>query len=160
MQDTQNIDTLFTDLQNFVKTESVLGAPVPVGDKTLVPVVSVTLGYGSGTNKNDPAAPNGGTGIGLGAKISTNAVVVINKDSASMLPVGVKGNVNNIPNDNNAMSSLVDKIPEMISNFKQGTQPQNQAQNTAQNQQQNQPQNMAQNQPQNQAQNQKKTPTK
>lgn len=148
MQDTQTIDTLFTDLQNFVKTESVMGSPVPIGDRTLVPIISVTMGYGSGTNKQDPAAPNGGTGVGLGAKISTNAVVVIDKDSVSMLPVDAKGNVNNQPNDNNAMNNIVNKIPEMITNFKQGSQPQNMAQN----QQQNQSQNATQNQ--------KKPPTK
>ncbi|MCY6483841.1 spore germination protein GerW family protein [Clostridium aestuarii] len=155
MQDIQNVDTLFTDLQNLMKTESFMGAPVNVADKTLVPVISVTVGYGSGTSKKPPVTTNEGTGLGLGAKIKTNAVVVINKDSVSMLPVNAKGNVNNLPNDNNIMTTLVDKVPEMINNFKQGAQPQNMGQNQQQNQAQNQQQNMAQ-QPQNKAQNQQK----
>ncbi|MCY6371220.1 GerW family sporulation protein [Clostridium ganghwense] len=146
MQDIQNVDALFTGLQNFVKTESVMGTPVNVADKTLVPVVSVTIGYGSGSNNKAPVPANGGPGVGLGARIATNAVVVINKDSVSMLPVNEKGNVNNLPNDNNTMSTLVDKIPEMINNFKQGAQPQNMAQNQQQNQPQAQPQDKAQNQ--------------
>lgn len=155
MQDIQNISTLFTDLQNFVKTESVMGTPVNVADKTLVPVVSVTIGYGGGTNKKNPAPSKGGT-VGLGARIATNAVVVINKDSVSMLPVDEKGNANNAANNNDTMNNLVNKIPEMINNFKQGGQSQNMAQNQQGNQQQNMAQNQQQNQSQNKTQNQQK----
>lgn len=44
----ENLDTLFSDLHNLVKSDTVLGTPVSVGDKTLVPVMvidknSVTL---------------------------------------------------------------------------------------------------------------------
>jgi uncharacterized spore protein YtfJ len=106
---TQNMDTIFTDLHNFVKNDSVLGAPVVVGDKTLVPVISVTLGYGNpGMAKSN--TPNSMSG--MGARISTNAVVVIDKSSTTMLTVGEKGN----------MSQMIDKIPQAISSLGQSMQ--------------------------------------
>ncbi len=110
---TQNMDTLFSDLQNFTKTESVLGNPLVVGDKTLVPVMSVTLGYGSagmGTKVEQTAASNASNGIGLGAKISTSAVVVVEQNGVSMLPVSEKGN----------MGQLIDKVPQVFSSLTQG----------------------------------------
>jgi len=102
----QNMDSIFTDLHNFVKNDSVLGAPVVVGEKTLVPVISVTLGYGSpGMSKNN--AINASSG--MGARISTNGVVVIDKNSTTMLTVGEKGN----------MSQMIDKIPQALGNIGQ-----------------------------------------
>lgn len=110
---THNIDTLFSDLQNFTKTEAVLGNPLAVGDKTLVPVMSVTLGYGSagmGTKVDQPETKNASNGVGLGAKITTSAVVVVEKDCVSMLPVSEKSNTN----------QLMDKIPQAIASLTQG----------------------------------------
>ena len=106
---TQNMDTIFTDLHNFVKNDSVLGAPVVVGDKTLVPVISVTLGYGNpGMSKSSTPSSMSG----MGARVSTNAVVVIDKNSATMLTVGEKAN----------MSKMIDKIPQAISSIGQSMQ--------------------------------------
>lgn len=132
----QNIDTVFTDLHNFAKSDSILGTPLPVGDKTLIPIMSVTLGYGSAempkkpqTNNNNNNS-NNGLG-GLGAKISADAVVVVEKDSVTMLNVGQKNNMN----------QLMDKIPEALTNITENLTKKGQE---MQNQQQNQPQNQPQ----------------
>ncbi|WP_343216187.1 GerW family sporulation protein [Clostridium mobile] len=140
----ENMDILFTEVQDFAKQNSVMGAPLTVENKTLVPIVSVTLGYGSGTNSMKSGSNESKTpGVGLGAKISTDAVVVIDKDNVSMLPVTQKANAN----------QLMDKIPQVISSMmpnaqqnmqqgaQQGQQPNQQAQQ--QNQQQAQQQNQA-----------------
>lgn len=133
---TQNMNTLFSGLQDFVKTESVMGKPLVVEDKTLVPIVSVGLGYGSAASNAKNAQSNSNSSntdpnVGLGARVTTNAVVVIDKDSVSMLPVNGKGN----------MGQLIDKIPEMVTNMAPNAQQQNMAQN--QQQQQNQQQNQS-----------------
>lgn len=49
---TQNVDTLFSNLENFTQNEGLIGKPLTHGDKTFIPVVSVTLGYGSGSSAN------------------------------------------------------------------------------------------------------------
>jgi uncharacterized spore protein YtfJ len=135
----QNIETLFSDLHNFVKTDSVIGEPVNVGDKTLVPLMSVTLGYGStGMGKMPNNNTNISTGLGLGARISTNAVMVIEKDGVSMLPVSEKS----------TMGQLMDKIPQALSSMGQNMMQQGMGmgQNTQGQQQQNQTQTSKSNQ--------------
>ncbi|KEI02223.1 GerW family sporulation protein [Clostridium botulinum] len=134
-----NMNTVFTKVEDYVKHESMMGTPLTVENKTLVPVVSVSLGYGSGNNspknKTNPSSCPA-EGVGLGAKIATDAVVVIDKDCVSMLPVSQRTNVN--------INDMMTKLPNVISSLKGGTNTQqNQAQGQQQQQQQNQMQNQA-----------------
>jgi len=132
----QNIDTLFSNLENFTQNEGLIGKPVTHGDKTFIPVVSVTLGYGSGntasknqqgntTASNQGAGNMAGGALGLGAKLSTDAVIVIDKDNVSLMQMSASASA----------SQLVDKIPQILAGMNQNKQGQ---QNQAQGQQQNQ----------------------
>lgn len=107
-----NIEALFSDIHNLAKSENVLGSPLTVGDKTLVPVMAVTVGYGStgmGTKMEAGGTKHDSNGLGLGARISTSAVMVIDniKDEVQMLSV----------NGNNNMSQLMQKIPDALTNM-------------------------------------------
>lgn len=123
----QNVDTLIHNLEDFTQKEGLMGKPVTQGDKTFIPIVSVTLGYGSGNaqGKNQQASMSSGTGAqGLGAKLCTDAIIMIDKGNVSMLPVNASaGN-----------SQLIEKIPQIVSgmtgNKQQG---QNQGQGQGQN---------------------------
>lgn len=129
---TTNMDTLISDLHNFAKSDSVLGTPITVGDKTLVPIMSVTFGYGTtgaggkmttGTSSNASAS-----GIGLGARVSANGIVVIDKNNVQVLPT----------NEKNNMSQMMEKIPQAVASMSQGMMgggAQGQQQGSAQNQQ-------------------------
>lgn len=134
---TQNVDMLFSNLENFTQSEGVIGKPVVQGDKTFLPVVSVTLGYGSGnssskTQQGDAnqaagmGANMGGGALGLGAKLTTEAVIVIDKDNVSLIQLSSAGTA----------SQLIDKIPQMLSGMGFNKQGQSQQGNT-QGQQQN-----------------------
>lgn len=114
-----NVDTLFKSLENFTQTEGIIGKPVTQGDKTFLPVVSITVGYGggnasmkgqtSGTSGASSTGTNSGTGaLGLGAKLCTDAVIVLDGQNVFMLPV----------NSSAAGGTLVDKIPQIISGMK------------------------------------------
>ena len=113
-----NVDTLFKSLENFTQTEGIIGKPVTQGDKTFLPVVSITVGYGSGnaSMKGQPSgtsttagSSNSGTGaLGLGAKLCTDAIIVIDSQNVFMLPV----------NSSAASGNLMDKIPQIISGMK------------------------------------------
>jgi uncharacterized spore protein YtfJ len=91
---------------------------VTQGDKTFLPVVSITIGYGSGNasmkgqssgTSTTAGSSNSGTGaLGLGAKLCTDAVIVIDSQNVFMLPV----------NSSAASGNLVDKIPQIISGMK------------------------------------------
>ncbi len=123
---TENVDTLFHSLENFTQNEGIIGKPVTHGDKTFLPVVSITVGYGGGNaalgkgQQSGMSASNSGTGaMGLGAKLCTDAVIVIDNENVSMLPM--RSNV----------STLMDKIPQIVSGMgigqnKQGQQSQSQ----------------------------------
>ena len=135
---TENVDTLFRSLENFTQKEGIIGKPVTQGDKTFLPVVSISLGYGSGNAnmKGQSGAPGmnsaaTGTGaLGLGAKLCTDAVIVIDNQNVSLLSM------------NSNAGNIMDKIPQIISGIKgQGQQGQSQSQEQNQNQAQSQNQN-------------------
>ncbi|MBC7765099.1 MAG: sporulation protein [Hyphomonadaceae bacterium] len=130
---TQSVDTLFTNMENFTQKEGLIGKPVIQGDKTFLPVMSVTLGYGGGNSsaKNQQGTAGSANGamntspggaVGLGAKIATDAIILIDNDNVSMVPVNTKGN----------FSQLIDKIPQIVTNMNgQSGQNSNQNQNNA-----------------------------
>lgn len=107
----ENMNAVFTKVEDYIKHENLLGAPVSVQNKTLVPVVSVTLGYGSGNHstKMNQNTTDSSPALGLGARVCTDAIMVMDNDSVSMLPVSQKNN----------MDKIINKIPEMVTNLKQ-----------------------------------------
>lgn len=117
----QNVDTLFTNMENFTQKEGLIGKAVTHADKTFLPVVSVTLGYGGGDtqtkgqlgNANNPAANMMGGALGLGARLSTEAVIVIDKDVVSFAPI-------NAPQS--GFSQIIDKVPQILNNMNQSGQ--------------------------------------
>lgn len=107
----ENIETLFSNLERFLKTETVIGEPIVVGETTLVPIITVTFGCGTGggTGKEGKTGNEGvGSGGGAGARISPNAILVIRKDEVTMLPVKGQNNLEN----------LLKMVPEIVSKVK------------------------------------------
>jgi uncharacterized spore protein YtfJ len=80
--------------------------------------MSITLGYGGGdtqskvnANANTKPAGGGTSGsgmsggaLGIGAKLSADAVIVIDKDNVLMAPIGAQG----------GMGQMLNKIPQII----------------------------------------------
>ncbi len=136
---TDNMNSLLKGLEDFTQHEGVIGKPVMQGDKTFLPVISLTMGYGGGNasmkgqNSNTANSGNGmssssGSGaMGIGAKLCTDAVIMINGQDVAVIPM----------NASCSSTNLVDKIPQIISGLKQG-QGQNQGQGQGQGQAQGQ----------------------
>lgn len=106
----ENLDSLLSNLEKFLKTETVIGEPIVVGETTLIPIISVSFGCGTGGGTGDDNSKGmggSGSGAGLGARITPNAVLVIKKDEISMLPVKSKSN----------LDSLVKMVPEIVKKF-------------------------------------------
>ena len=129
---TQNIDALFTNIETFTQNEGLLGKPVTHGDKTLIPIISVTIGYGGGntsgkmsggTSGSNQGTSNAGMdALGLGARISTDALALVDGENVSILPVNSNpGNV----------SQLLNQLPQIMGKG-QNNQQQNQQQNPQQ----------------------------
>jgi uncharacterized spore protein YtfJ len=125
----QNIDTLFSNIETFTQNEGMLGKPVSQGDKTLIPIISVTIGYGGGntsgrmsagaTTTTQGTSNAGMDALGLGARISTDALAVVDGANVSVIPV-------NATSSN--MNQLINQIPQMMGKG-QNNQQQNQQQN-------------------------------
>ena len=128
----QNVDTLFSNLEKFTQNEGLIGKPITHENKTFIPVVSVTMGYGTGNSASKAQSTsvigsgkmNGGA-LGLGAKLCTDAVIVIDKDNVSMLPINSTGS---------NTSQLIDKIPQMVSGMGQNQQQNQQKSQSQENQ--------------------------
>ena len=110
-----NINAIFSNLEKFIKTETVIGEPITIGEVTLVPIISVMFGCGagSGTGSDNKGMNGNGAGGGGGARISPNGIVVIKDGEVSMLPVKSKSN----------LEALVNMVPEIVSkiNIKKDT---------------------------------------
>lgn len=88
----ESIDSIFSNFERFIKTETVVGQPIVVGEVTLVPIISVFFGCGAGGGKgsDNKSIDSDGAGGGGGARITPDAIVVIKKGEVSMLPIKVK----------------------------------------------------------------------
>lgn len=150
----QNISTLFSNIESFTQEEGTLGKPLSVENKTLIPVISVSIGYGGGNSAgkltqsmqaaSHGSANSGMDALGLGAKITTDAVLVIDQGNVTTIPIN--------SNATGAIGQLVSKIPQMMG---MGQSPLQQGQQQGQGQgQQQQGQGQQQNKQQNKQQNQ------
>lgn len=105
----ENLDTLFTNFEKFLKTETVVGEPIVVGETTLIPIISLSFGCGTGGgNDSTKDASKNGTGLGAAAKVTPNAVIAITGDKVTLLPITGKSN----------LDSILNMVPEIVSKFK------------------------------------------
>jgi uncharacterized spore protein YtfJ len=105
----ENLDTLFTNLEKFLKTETVVGEPIVVGETTLIPIISLSFGCGTGGgNDGTKSQSKSGTGLGAAAKVTPNAVISITGDKVTLLPITGKSN----------LDSILNMVPEIVSKFK------------------------------------------
>ncbi|MDD3705962.1 MAG: spore germination protein GerW family protein [Clostridiaceae bacterium] len=106
----ESLETLFGHLERFLRTETVIGEPIVVGETTLIPIITVAFGCGGGGGggRDEKGNDGTGTGVGVGAKISPDAVVVIREDEVTILPIKNKSNIEN----------LVNMVPEIVRKIK------------------------------------------
>lgn len=103
----ENTEALFSNLEKFLKTETVVGEAIIIGETTLIPLITVSFGCGTGggTGNSLKDGEGSGGGLGAGAKITPTAILVIKNGEVTMLPV--KGRVN--------LENLIEMVPEIIS---------------------------------------------
>lgn len=102
----ENIDAIFEKLESFLKTKTVVGEPIQVGETTIIPFIDIAfgLGTGGGGGKDEKGNDGTGSGAGAGAKISATAILVIKGDQVELLPIKKAG----------GLEKLLDMVPEII----------------------------------------------
>lgn len=102
----ENLETIFSRLENMFRAKTVIGDPLTIGEVTLVPVVNVTFGIGAGGGESAAFGEQGGGGLGAGtgARMTPSAIVVINGNHVSLLPLAGKS----------SLGSIIEQVPELI----------------------------------------------
>ena len=108
----ESMQELFTKLEEYVSTKTVVGEPVHIGDVILIPMVDVTFGMGTAmvANTEEDAGKKGGRdggGGALGAKMTPSAVVVISGGTVQLVNIKNQESVN----------KMLDMIPGILSKF-------------------------------------------
>ncbi len=103
------VGTIMGELKEISKTESIVGEPVRLGDKMVVPVTRLSLGFavGGGEGQTPSKGSNLGGAGGGGAKVEPVGFIVIQEDNVSFLPT-----------KEGAFEGLIDAIPWVIKKVK------------------------------------------
>ncbi|MCB2305505.1 sporulation protein [Clostridium estertheticum] len=117
---TENAEALFSNLERFLKTETVVGEAIIVGETTLIPLITVSFGCGTGGGTGNTLKDGEGTGggLGAGAKITPTAILVIKDGNVTMLSIKGKCNLENLIQ---MVPGLVSKVSSKMGGLKNKT---------------------------------------
>lgn len=75
------------ELKEMARSQSVVGEPINLGNKIVVPLVKISVGFGAGGGQNEKQSEGAqfGGGGGGGARIEPAAFIVIDGDKISLL---------------------------------------------------------------------------
>lgn len=107
-QSDEMIRNLLQELQQIVRTQTVVGEAMQAGNSTVIPVSKVMFGFGGGGG-NVPGKKQetgGASGVGGGASIEPVAFIVITNGKAQLLSLKEKGGL--------TPGKVIDLIPEIL----------------------------------------------
>lgn len=95
------------ELREIARSETIIGQPVTVGDKTVIPVVKVSVGFGAagGQGEKEKEGTGFGGGGGGGAKIEPAAFIIMDAEGIKLLPAS-----------RGKWDTLIDAIPDFANN--------------------------------------------
>lgn len=89
MPDIQDIaKTTMGEIERMLTTKSVIGDPITVDGRTIIPLVGFGFGFGAGggQGKDEKAGQGEGGGTGGGGGMKPVAVIVVDKDGVRVQP--------------------------------------------------------------------------
>ncbi len=97
-------------LEKLITTKTIVGEPITMAGKTVVPISKVSFGFGSGggEGKRDEDSGFGGGGGG-GAKIEPVAFLVISEDEVQLLSTTGKGL---------DIGKIIESVPDVMDKIK------------------------------------------
>ena len=85
------VRTLMQEFRQIVKTETVVGEPVAVGETVLIPVSKISFGFGAGAGQGKGRGDDAGSsGTGGGASVEPIAFIVVRGGKAQLMPLKEK----------------------------------------------------------------------
>ncbi len=99
MSTKENMNVLFEKFEKFIKSQTIIGQEIKIGEVTIIPIASVTLAIGGGGG-NESA----GDGAGIAAKATPTALLVVTGSDVKLIPIR-KGS---------SFESLLENVPNLI----------------------------------------------
>ncbi len=105
MSTKENINTLFEKFENFIKSQTITGEEIKLGNVTIIPFsnISFSMGGGGANEKNE----KGGDGLGMAAKATPTSILVVNSNDVKLIPIRKGSSFDTILE---MVPSLVDKL--------------------------------------------------
>lgn len=98
---------IFEEFKDMIRTESVVGQPMYLGEATIVPFVDISFGFGTGTHgANGESA--GGAG---GGKVTPTAVLIMKGDRVELFSI-------KDASPNTTVDRVISMVPEVVSRFR------------------------------------------
>lgn len=98
------VEALFSGMEAFLTSKTVVGDPVTVGDTIVLPLVNVSFGVGAGAVSKEKTNNGGG---GLGGSMQPNAVIIIQNGNAQLVRI----------NESSGIDKLLDMVPGIVNKF-------------------------------------------
>lgn len=80
------IKTLMDEIKTITRTETILGAPINIGNNTIIPVCRIMVGFGAGGGEGEMKEKQGGSGGGGGGglKVEPAAFIIVKGDEVTV----------------------------------------------------------------------------
>ena len=95
---------LITELKDTAQTKTIVGAPIVVAGKTIIPVSKVAMGFGGGYGEDKEKKQGGGMGAAGGVSVSPVALIIIDETGVSVASL----------NKGFGFDRIVELVPELI----------------------------------------------
>jgi uncharacterized spore protein YtfJ len=110
MQPHELLESIAEKVRSLARTDTIVGAPIVLGDATLLPVTRVMVGFGGGSGSADAEragdAPKGsGGGGGGGVRVEPAAFIVLQGGQVTVMAV---------PGKRGALSELFEQVPDLV----------------------------------------------
>ncbi len=109
------ISGIVGELKQIASAGAVIGEAITVGDKTVIPIVKVTVGFGAGGGEGESEKAGGGFGAGGGGGciVEPAAFIIMDETGISLLPAKpgkIDSIVEAIPGVVNKLINIKDKL--------------------------------------------------
>jgi uncharacterized spore protein YtfJ len=103
------LSSIMAELKQIAASETIVGKPVAIGDKSIVPVTRVMVGFGvgGGEGESDEKGQGFGGGGAGGARVEPVGFIIIGEDKVSFLPTKP-----------GKFEGLIDAIPDLLDKVK------------------------------------------
>lgn len=111
------LETMYNKLDKFLKTETVIGEPMDLGEVKLIPIVTASFGMGGGLGEENKSGDKSeGGGGGLGCRISPDAILVVKGDNVELIKLEGKRSLDKLFE---MMPELIEKVESLKSSKKE-----------------------------------------